>query len=193
MRTKPPTVTLQTKAETLAFLAEHDETYFELDGCVKSQWLCDQLDRFEQEGFVYNRQAQERIARENGMSYEDTARRNPAKTMKTEGGLLGYLIYLAQGYRKEDRLAREGWVRASQMTLAPFSGRKCAALNNGALSGQIIAQVKTFDGRLRLCPVNTRTKAYAEYEDWWIKPAETLPPPETKTRKQQTKLCEPMH
>ncbi len=169
---KTPEIILNTKEETLAWLASHDETFNCFDHPVKSLWLCAEMNRFEAEtGFVYNRSAQNRIAEENGMTPKESERRIEGHYgQRTEGGLLGYLVYLAQGYRREMSLEQGGWIRASQDTLAPHVGKIIPALNNGSLSGEIRAKVKLANERFRLCPLKSRNKAYAEYEDWWIKP-----------------------
>lgn len=166
-----PEIVLTTKAETLAWLTTHDETFNWCSHPVKSLWLCDELNRFEADScFVYNRPAQDRIARENGMTPEESERRVKGHRNQTEGGLLGALVYLAQGYRAEMKLERDGWVRATQVNLAAFEGETIPAHNNGSLSGDIEAKVRRVGERYRLCPPRSRNKAYAEYEDWWIKP-----------------------
>lgn len=166
MKSKPPEIILTTREDTLAFLASHDERFRTY--AVKSLWLCDELNRFEAEGYVYNREVQDRIARENGISNRGERRVN-GTFIRTEGGLLGLLIYCAQGYRREMKLERDGWIRATQDTLATV-GKKCRAINNGSLGGELVAAVKLLGNRWRLCPLRSRTKAYAEYEDWWVKP-----------------------
>lgn len=170
MKPRPPEITLNTKDETLAWLAAHDETFDGYSHPVKSLWLCDELNRFEADGYVYNRPAQERIAKENNLPDNGERRATPKPRTQTEGGLLGYLIYMAQGYRAEMNLERDGWIPATQDNLAPFEDKKIQAHNNGSLTGNIEVKVKRFGERLRLCPPRTRTKAYSESQDWWIKP-----------------------
>jgi hypothetical protein len=163
-------IVLATRQETLDWLAQHDETFNCHESPVKSLWLCEELNRFAADGYVYNREAQERIQHENGLTEAQGQRRNMAKKTRTEGGLLGMLIYYAQGYREEMNLEKGGWIRATQEALSAFIGKKCAAINNGGLGGEIVAKVKQVGERIRLCPLRSRNKAYAEYEDWWIKP-----------------------
>ena len=169
MREKTPVVTLPDKASLLQFLAEHDELFPDIYA-VECVWLCDELDRFEKDGYVYNREAQDRICRENGISEEMAKRRKPGQRIRTDGGLLGSLIYNAQAYRRVRKLKNEGWQRATQELLAPFIGGECLALANGELGGEIVAKVKQLGEKIRLCPERSRTKAYADYLDWWIKP-----------------------
>ena len=170
MRPGTPKIIITTKEETLAWLAANDETFNMHKNPVKSLWLCHELNRFGADGFVYNRQAQDRICAENGLTKEQAERRSPQKVAKTEGGLLGTLVYYAQRYREEMKLDAGGWVRATQSSLLPFANKTCAAINNGSLTGEIIAKVKAVNGRLRLAPPRSRNRYYAEYEDWWIKP-----------------------
>lgn len=174
MKMKTPEIVLTTREETLAFLASHDEMFNGYDHPVKPLWLCEELNRFEADGYVYNAEAQHRICAENGLDFEESKRRNEAETIKTEGGLLGYLIYQAQGYRREMNLEKAGWTPATQEALKPFAGKKVAAINNGGLSGELVAMVKFAGERFRLCPLRSRTKAYSEWENWWIKPVEAI-------------------
>lgn len=172
MKTKEAKIILTTKQETLDFLAAHDEYFDSFNNPVKSLWLCAELNRFEADsGYVYNQPAGERIMRENGLTKEQGERRNPNRPHKVSEGLLGTLIYLAQGYRREMKLEQDGWIRANQETLSVYVDKKCRAFCNGSLTPEIIAKVKKMGDRLRLCPPRTRTKAYAEYGDWWIKSA----------------------
>ena len=171
MIAKTPKVVLNSKGETLAFLAANDERFPD-KYAVKSVWLCAELNRFEADGYVYNSAAQERIMRENNLAVEMAERRQPGLAIRTEGGLLGSLIYNAQNYRREMKLEAGGWIRASQETLAPFAGGKCAAVANGEIGGEIVANVKMIGDRLRLCPLRSRSKAYVEHLDWWVKPVQ---------------------
>lgn len=169
MRTRTPKIILNTREETLAFIAEHDEHFDWYSNPVKSLWLCSELNRFEADGYVYNRPAFERIIRENGLTLEQAEKRVAGTRTRTEGGLLGALVYLAQGYRREMQLEQDGWVRATQDALAAL-GKRCRAINNGSLGGELVVAIKRIGDRLRLCPLRSRTKAYVEYEDWWVKP-----------------------
>ena len=168
MRAKQPTVILTTKEETLAWLAAHDEAYPDKYQ-VKSLWLFAELNRFEADGYVYNREAQERICRENGLEFEASCRRRAGLTTRTEGGLLSALVYNAQAYRREMNLEQAGWKRFAEIG-AQFIGKKVAAICNGSLGGELVVKVVDFAGVPRLAPLRSRKKAYAIYEDWWIKP-----------------------
>ncbi len=83
---------------------------------------------------------------------------------------MGALVYNAQGHRQIMKLQDSGWIPAGQDALAPFENGKVQALANGELTGPTVVKVKRFNGVLRLCPLKTRTKVYASYMDWWIKP-----------------------
>ena len=170
MKERPEQIILTTREETLDWIAAHDETFDCYSTPVKSIWLCDELDRFEKDGYVYNRQAQERICAENNIAFEFSKRRVEGKHTRTEGGLLGSLIYDAQKYRRVRQLLKAGWTRANQDSLSAFVGKKIRALANGELSGEIVANVKRFNEKIVLCPLRSRNKAYADYLDWWIQP-----------------------
>lgn len=170
MRTKTPAITLTTREETLAWLAANDESFNMHASPVKSVWLCEELNRFERDGYVYNREAFERIIRENGLDLESAERRVEQRSIRVESGLLGTLIYYAQSYRREMKLVSDGWQRATQELLTPLEDKQCHALANGDLSGPQVVKVKRFKDVLRLCPPRSRTKWYADYLDWWIKP-----------------------
>lgn len=177
MTTQPPKIILKDKAETLAWLAAHDESFSD-KFAVRSDWLCDELDRFALEGFVYNSAAQKRIMEENGIDDSGAIRLAGDGKPRSEGGLLGVLIYNAQGYRAVRALESAGWIRwgtAPASLLSSLAGKTVNAIANGELGGEIKAVVKTLGERLRLCPPRTRTKAYADYLDWWIKPIDSQP------------------
>ncbi len=163
-------IILQTKEETLAWLAAHDEA-FQDKYHVVSVWLCHELNRFEAEGYVYNSQAVARICRENGLTKEQGERRCiPEMSIRTEDGLLGALVYNAQQERRKMALRDSGFVPASQEVLAPLNGRKVPMISNGSLTGEVMASVKVLQGRYRLAPLRSRVRYYAEHQDLWIKP-----------------------
>lgn len=170
---KPASILLHTKEQTLSWLAENDETFRDKYSVV-SDWLCDELDRFEATGYVYNREAQERICAENGLTFEGSCRRADGQTTRTEGGLLGSLIYNAQAHRRVRKLRREGWRRWSETAaeeVVSIIGKTVLIFGNGELSGVKQAKVKRFGEKILLAPPRTRTKAFSSLVDWWIKPA----------------------
>ncbi|MFA6240408.1 MAG: hypothetical protein WC655_05745 [Candidatus Hydrogenedentales bacterium] len=147
---------LKTKAETLAWVASHDEsTPGKYD--VVSDWIADELDRFEADsGFVYNRPAAERLVSENGL--------DPSKTV-----LLGSLVYNAQDYRSRRRLVRDGWLEVTgHDVLAPFVTQTVRVLSFGGMMGAVEGKVRRLGGVLRLCPPRSRNRYLTG--DLWILP-----------------------
>ena len=66
---------------------------------IKSTWICDTLNEYEKDGYVYNAIALRRIEKENNLPAHDE-----------NGSILSILIYNAQQYRREDKYKADGFV-----------------------------------------------------------------------------------
>lgn len=99
---------------------------------IKSQWLCDFMDKMESEsGFVYNAQALHAVEKAEGIGPFDE-----------NGSILSILIYNAQGYRAEDKARAQGFEPLTPELVRRAIERKCKVevLGSTLLGGEVRAE-----------------------------------------------------
>mgnify|MGYP000847628713 CR=1 FL=1 len=100
MRFERPATMKLNREETLALLASGQwptgDTLSKYT--IQSLWICDRLNEYEKDGYVYNAPAQRRLEAEEGLP-----------PSPENGSILSVLIYNAQTYRREDRLRAQGF------------------------------------------------------------------------------------
>ena len=123
---------------------------------VKSQWLCDELNRMEAEGgFVYNAQALRAIEKPEGLEPGDE-----------NGSPLALLIYNAQGYRSEDKVLAQGYkpLTPELVRLAIELKRRIEVLGENFIGGAVKAYgfrpVLNPDGSAFVLAPRSRTKGF---------------------------------
>jgi hypothetical protein len=139
-----PSVILTDKAATLEALKNYQDWWnrpHPFKWLVKSQWLCDELNRMEQDGYVYNAEALRAIEKAEGIGPYDE-----------NGSPLSLLIYNAQGFRRSDALRAQGFEPGTpEMLQAAFEqGLKIELYHDSILGGSSVNSltVKQFDGKL---------------------------------------------
>ena len=102
-----PKLILETREETLAYLANGFDMESFDKWAICSLYLCDYMDALEKEGFVYNAFALRRFEKDHGLEPGDE-----------NGSPLSILIYNCQGYRSARRKEIEGWETVTPELLA---------------------------------------------------------------------------
>jgi hypothetical protein len=125
---------------------------------VRSDWLVTLINDIRTSTYPYNR------------TVEEAAEKSFGVTLTIEQkGELATLVYNAQRFADEDRLADRGFVRATQPVLARLVGQKVTAIQNGELTGEqscLVVQAK--DGRYVLKAAGKRSVCLADYADNWV-------------------------
>lgn len=173
-----PTVILD-KSQTLALIGagvwpDHCDKW-----SVKSTWICERLNAFESDGYVYNAQAQRRIEAEEDL---------PAH--EENGSILSILIYNAQRYRQEDRLTAEGYepLTPDLVQRAMATNRKVEVQGENIIGGACVTlcrPIQTADGYAVLLP-KKRNKGFRANGQYMARLAQESgsPVPKHATRKE---------
>ena len=148
MRFERPATMKLNREETLALIASGQwptgDTLSKYT--IQSLWICDRLNEYEKDGYVYNAPAQRRLEAEEGLP-----------PSPENGSILSVLIYNAQRYRQEDRLTAEGYepLTPDLVQRAMATNRKVEVRGENIIGGACVTlcrPIQTADGYAVLLP-----------------------------------------
>lgn len=158
-------IRLETKEETLTFILAGKLPDSLVKYAINSVWICERMNEYEKDGFVYNADAVKKLEVELGIT--------DVKDVETGQGVLGVLVYNAQDYRVPMKMKVLGYTPlTNELILEALNTKKKIEILHDSIFGEskmVCRPVRTAEGGVAVLKPRSNTRGYVANPDLYGK------------------------